>query len=154
MAAAPAFLDADRHRSASHRNMIEHLTAPLQAGAIDSPVAIDAGGNIAVTWRARLAVLIVAPLTSLGTAGLLVTAPLPGGETVDLEFAPFTESGAFLAVFEPPVDALGLAAPFTVKLGSLREVSSTGTVTRLTLAEIANRLEARVLEGNLGRIAY
>jgi hypothetical protein len=153
MAAAVTFVDADAYRSASHRNMIEHLTAPLQAGAVDTPVGIDAGGNVAVTWRARLALLLVAPLAPLDANGLRVTATVPGS-TIDLDFAPFTEAGAFLAVFRPDVDDQGFADTFTIKLGSLREISPTGEVAKIAPTEIANRLEARLLEGNLGRMTY
>lgn len=147
-------LDADVHRAASHRNMVEHLTAPLRAGAVDTALPIDAAGKIQVDWRARLPLLLLAPLGPLEETGLRLTVTPPEGDPFELEFAPYTEAGAHLPAFQPATDAEGFAEQFSVKLGPLRNVAPDGTETALLLAEIAARLGARILEGNLGCVLY
>ncbi len=147
-------LDSDVHRAASYRNMVEHLTAPLRAGAVDTLLAIDAAGKIEVDWKARLPLLLLAPLAPLEETGLRLTVTPPDGEAFELDFAPYTEDGAHLPAFRPSVDADGFADQFSVKLGSLRKVAEDGTETAVPVAEIADRIGARILEGNLGCILY
>lgn len=147
-------IDADRWRSAAHRNLIAHLTAPLQAGAVDSsaPITVEqeiATATIAGNWREAL---VVASLRGdLGAEALRLTATVTTDGVVavpaGLEFAPFSEAGA----------ALPLANP-----GDFREMTITLTPdpppaaadAAGVAAEIAARFEIRIIEGVLGRLLY
>ena len=129
--------------------MIEHLTAPLQAGAVDSPVAVAPDGSVAVARAAREPLLLLGLAVDLGKRALQVEAALPGGETVTLRFEPYSERGAFVPLFRPPVSPAGFAEPFTVQLGD----AALGD-TPVAAAGRAALLEARVVEGILGRLLY
>ena len=150
-------IDPDLRRAASHENMIEHLTAPLAAGAGDTVVPVAATAQATVDWRARHPLLLAAPSQPLEGSGLLLRATVPasggGTTTVDLEFAPYTETGAFLPVFLAPVDTTDLAMPFSVAL-ALEEIAPDGTKTAVPAAEVRERIELRVLEGLLARTLY
>ena len=142
-------MPVDVHRSASYRNMIEHLTAPLQAGAVDSPVAVSADGTVSVGRAAREPLLLLAPADDLGAARLVVAAALPGGATAGLRFEPYTERGSFVPLYRPPVSRAGVAEPFSIQLGA----AALGGA-ELLPAELAALLEARLVEGILGRMLY
>ena len=148
-----AVIDVDRHGAASHRNMAEHLTGPLQAGAVESPLAPNASGVLTVTWATRHPVLLAAPAAALGSDGLRLTVTLPAGDDVDLVFAPYTERGAFLPVYLPPVDPAGIATGFSVSL-VLRIAAPDGAETLVAVAGIGGVIELRLVEGLLGRLSY
>ena len=48
-------------RSAAHQSMFAHLSGPFAAGAVETPLVIDAAGEARVDWRARLPLLLVSP---------------------------------------------------------------------------------------------
>jgi hypothetical protein len=151
-------LDPDGPRAASHRNMAVHLTGPFAAGARDEAVPVDAAGRVSVDRVSREPLLLAAPAVPLGDRGLRLRAVLdPAGAAValaPLEFGPYTEAGAFLPLHRPGVDPTTAAAPpFAVDV-SLVEVGPDGTEVPLDPAEVAGRVELRLLEGVLGRVLY
>jgi hypothetical protein len=138
--------------------MAVHLTGPLAAGARDEAVPVDAAGRASVGRASREPLLLAAPAVPLDDRGLRLRAVLdPAGATValaPLEFGPYTEAGAFLPLHRPGVDPITAAAPpFAVGV-SLAEVGPDGTETALDPAEVAGRVELRLLEGVLGRVLY
>jgi hypothetical protein len=155
--------DPDPLRSASHRNLAAHLSGPLAAGAADARLAVDGAGRVAFTDASREPLLLVAPQAPLGPAGLLVRATLdPDGAATalpELGFAPWTEAGAFLPLDPLPrrTATAGTAArtlgPLTVSL-AVAELAADGTETPLATAEVAARVEVRLLQGVLGRLVY
>jgi hypothetical protein len=156
-------IDIDRVRAASHRNMIEHLTGPYQAGAAESELAISGIGEIVVDWQTRAPLLLVAPAQPLDEKRLRLTAR-PSGATADvvLEFAPYTEAGAFLPLHAPALNpANPSVAPFTITLKKLEQIDpellvsdpANATVTVAT-SGIATLLQAQLVEGVLGRVLY
>ena len=143
-------IDPDLYGAASHRNLVEHLTAPLGAGAVTSPVAIDNAGRASVDWAARYPLLLVAPTAPVDMQPLSVVAtiPAPGGgtEAVTLVFAPYTEAGAFLVVYAPHPD--DEPAPFGI------ELALTDGSAAVPDPQIASRVRLELLEGVLGRTLY
>jgi hypothetical protein len=151
-------LDPDLRQAASHRHMIEHLTAPLGAGAVEAEVAIDSTAKGSVDWTTRRPLLLVAPVAPLDAGRLLLTATVPGPTAgtvqVRLEWAPYTEAGAFLPLWWPAFDAtVTQRPPFSVQL-SLKEVSAAGTQTQVTAAQVKNRLALRLVDGITGQVLY
>lgn len=153
-----SFQDPDLMRSAAHRQMIGQLTGPLAAGAVDTPVAIDAAGRLAVARNSREPLLIAGPVTPLDRRNLRLDAILdPDGAATllpALTFAGYSEAGAFLSLHLPGVDEdTRTAAPFTLAL-SLTEIAADGTETALAAADIGQYVEVRLIEGNLGRLIF
>lgn len=150
--------DPDLLRAASHRHMAEHLTGPFAAGAVNVPVPVNASGVVNVDWTSREPLLTVAPRAPLGDIGWrleVVLRATPSNVTLTpVEFAPYTEAGAFLPLHLPAVHAtLRTAAPFSLNL-SLSEVAPDGTLTPVAASLIASRLEVNLTEGVLGRLLY
>ena len=150
----PAVLDSDVFAAASVANMAAHLTAPFGAGAVQTPLPVDAAGAASVAFTSRESLLLCAPRSDLTDTGLRVDVALPDGAAVTLEFAPWTERGAALPVYRPPTRDHGYADPFDVTLADLRQVTSDGTVTALPAAQITAQLELELLEGIMGRLLY
>ena len=148
-----ATLDFDLYRGASHESMIDNLTGPFGAGAVETPVAIDATGAVTVSFATREPLLVAAPRATLEQTALLLAATLPDASKVELSFEPYTERGSFLPVYRPAVDTAGQAVPFTVSF-TLDEVSALGSKTPVPVAGIAGRIELRLIEGVLGRLIY
>ncbi len=140
--------DPDLKRSASHRHMIAQLTGPFQAGAVDTPVPINENGQIDIGWTTREPLLLAAPKVALGTQQFVLETTLPEGKAVRLQFAPYTEAGAFLPLYRPPVEATTqTAAPFTLSLHLRMEGDE-------AFIDPAEHLEVRLLEGLMGRMIY
>jgi hypothetical protein len=135
-------LHPDLLGAASHRNAVEHLTAPLAAGALTTPVPIDGAGKATVEGSARHPLLVVAPIARVDVEPLTVTATL-AAETITLVFAPYTEADSFLVLHAPSPEAA--PAPFTVTLA----------VTEGSLAvPAAARVRLELVDGILGRTLY
>ncbi len=151
-------IDPDQRRSASHSHMIDHLIGPFAAGAVDSPVEVDAAGRAVIEWRAHEPLLLVAPAAPLAEHGLRLRATLDpdGAGTIlpDVVFASYTEGGAFLPLHRPPIDeGTRIAQPFVVAL-ALADVAPDGAEMPVPPAEIAGRLLVHLLEGVMGRLIY
>ncbi len=154
----PAWQDPDGWGAASHRNMIAHLTGPFAGGARDSALLPDGLGVVRMTWNAREPLLLAAPSRPLEGEALRLEGVLDPDGTAEplppLQFFRYTEAGAFLPLYQPPVDpATRTAAPVTVAL-SLTAIAPDGTETSVPAAELADRLEVRVVEGNMGKLLY
>src|SRR5207253_2740919 len=98
---------------ASHRHMIEHLTGPFSAGALDDELPISGSGRIAAR-DFREALVVLAPRSALVETSLRVTASLDPDAgntpiTPALEFAPYSDAVAFLPLYRP-------RDPFTIAL--------------------------------------
>lgn len=146
-------MDPDVHGSASHRLMREHLTGPLQAGAMHSRLSVSATGAVDVTSPTREPLVLMAPTRSLDHTSLTVTVEVAGGATRVLEFAPGTEAGAHLPAHRPPADAVtGLAAPFSLRLSVAQTRGTNKSV--VPLEEIPDHVEVQLVEGVLGRLLY
>ncbi|MBE9111417.1 hypothetical protein IQ273_18595 [Nodosilinea sp. LEGE 07298] len=155
-------LDPDLWRSASHRNQIQHLTAPFAAGAANTPVAISNAGVIdVITFPRELLrepLLIISLKRAINSQRLRVSARLSGSSRDEpaLEFVPFSELGATLPLYRPPVDLdTQTAYGFRLTL-SLTEFANsqdlTGTV--VPRNNIGQYLEAYLLQGLMGRMLY
>jgi hypothetical protein len=143
---AIATVDPDVFAAGSHRNMAAHLTAPLAAGAARSPIPIGAGGVCEVEFATREPLLLCATRDDLHERGLRVQAAAPGGASVALDFAPWTERGAALPLYRPPVDTSGFAVPFAVTVTAVDEDGAA--------LDAPERLELELVEGILGRLLY
>lgn len=155
--ATTAWQDPDLYRAASHELMAAQLTAPLAAGAVEAALIPDAAGLIQVDWATREPLVLVAPSRALENETWRVVATLSPGaageEEVRLEYAPFTEAGAYLPVFRPPVNAATQrAGAFALRLALTLEVD--GAAAAVPAAGIAARLQVRLVEGVLGRLLY
>ncbi len=146
--------DPDLERSASHRNMSAHLTAPFKAGSVNTPILIDDTGQVVIDQNTREPLLLAAPVAALSTQILQLSASLPEGEKIVLEFVPYTEAGAFLPVYRPEVDGTTqTAAPFSISL-TLVEISADGTEISIPPADISKHIEVCLVEGIMGRMLY
>jgi hypothetical protein len=146
-------LDADLQRSASHRNMVEQLTAPFAAGAVDSPIPIDANGVATIPWTSRECLLVAAPAVSLGSKGLLLATAKPAGAEA-ARFLPYTEKGAFVLLRKPTLDTTGHVAPFSVTL-ALWELDEEGHVGNVVAQNgIASLVGLSLVEGIFGQVAF
>ncbi|HEY0987405.1 MAG TPA: hypothetical protein VGD80_10155, partial [Kofleriaceae bacterium] len=146
-----SLLDVDRLRSASHRNMAEHLAGPFRGGAIETPLALvhrSGKWRARVDWVSRQPLLLLELRTPLAEHGYTVTvevAPDRGPRsTSTLELAPFSEAGATLpAWIAAPGAASDTAPPFSITVGGLPDAAAAAGVVAL-----------RVVEGVLGRLLY
>jgi hypothetical protein len=146
-------VDPDVRASASHRHMAEHLTGPLQTGAMESRLAISPTGAVELGAITREPLLLAAPAHPVEDVAWLLTAELPGGVSVTLDFAPGTEAGAYLPLYRPPADpATGAAAPFTLRLRLL--VVRGAERVAVPAAELAEHLSISLVEGITGRLLY
>ena len=146
------FLHPDPVRSAAHQSMFAHLSGPFAAGAVETPLVIDAAGEARVDWRARLPLLLISPRVAVGAERLDCTVRITqsSGEIVEpvvVRFAPYTEPGASVLVYRPGATSMegDLATPFQVRLDA-----GTGG----DAASLRDRFELRVVEGNLARLLY
>jgi hypothetical protein len=153
-----AFVDPDIFAGASQRAMSEHLTAPLRAGALELPLAIDKTGAAKVDVTTREPLLLAWPQDMLEEEGLQLQATVtPDGGTalsVTLEFAAYTEAGAALPVYRPAVDPNSrLSDKFAVQL-SLKRRKADGSLVNVAAGQIAARISLMVVEGLTGRMLY
>jgi hypothetical protein len=154
-------LDVDSPRAASHRHMIAHLTGPLSAGGVTSTLPIVVVGGVArieVSWITREPLLLLAPREPVTQRALRVSPMLdPAGAATPLgtlEFLRYTEAGAFLVVYRPPVGAeTRTAIPFAIGL-RLLEVDDAGVETTVPANDVPARLETSLVEGVMGRTLY
>jgi hypothetical protein len=150
-------LDADQLRSASHNNLINHLAGPFTGGAIDRTLSISGTGHVEISFEARFGIILAAPLAPLDRSGLKLTARLDGvnQDLPPLRFAPYTEAGAFLHLFQPPVVSplSGISNPFGFTI-TLEAIAEDATPTPIAPADVAKTIDIRLLEGNLGRLLY
>ncbi|MDZ8258025.1 hypothetical protein [Nostoc sp. ChiQUE01b] len=157
-------LDPDLWRSASHRHQIQHLTAPFAAGATNTRVAISNAGVIDVTQfpgeLLREPLLLITLTKAINTHRLKVEAVLnstnPPTPLQPLEFAAYSEVGAALPLYRPPVNSnTQIASGFTITLTVTEFVSEQDTTGTTISPEIINqRLEAHLLQGLMGRMLY
>jgi hypothetical protein len=157
-------LDPDLWRSASHRNQIQHLTAPFAGGAADFRLSISNTGRIEVAGLARELLreplLLITLTKTIGSNRLKVEAMLssnnPPRSLLSVEFAPYTEEGASLPLYCPPVAAdTQIANEFTVTLTVTEFATDQDTRgTAIAPADISRYLEAHLLQGVMGRMLY
>jgi hypothetical protein len=156
-------IDYDGSSRATSSQMVENLCGPLRAGAAQSVLGIDAAGHVVVGNSTREPLLLLTLASSLGSESLRVQVTLdPAGTARSLpalEFSPFTQAGAALAIDPLPRRGAGLGAdarvspPFTISLGATR-VDASGAATAVTVAGLAVLLQTSLLEGVLGRTLY
>jgi hypothetical protein len=151
MAALP--LDPDVWQAASHRSMAAHLTGPFQAGAVDSQLEVGGDGRVIVDGAMREPLFLIAPRAALEDARLLARPLLITHDArtplAPLEFAPFTEAGAFLALYKPPPAATAFA--ILLELDFQRGDEPRTPVPPDRVAEI---VEVHLLQGLIGRVLY
>lgn len=142
-------IDSDPKRSASHLNLIDHLSGPFRNAAVDIPIELAASGVeviASIDATARRPLLLVGTRRAVGTHGLRAAVSVtPDGDaavTTELHFAPFTEAGAYLPVFASddevaPALAVSIAIP-DAPGGS----------------EPIDLIELHLVEGTMGRLLY
>jgi hypothetical protein len=140
--------------------MAAHLTAPFAAGAAETTVPMVAG-RADVAWSAREPIVLVSLKLSLTTDSLIVNATVDPDHTAKavpgLYFAPYSEAGASLVLFRPPiVAATRLTVPFSIVLSASRADPGGRSAAYTPIADnqVATWLECRVVEGILGRLIY
>jgi hypothetical protein len=156
-------LDSDRWRSASHRNQIQNLTAPFAAGAVDTPISMTDGRIDVTKFPSELLrePLVLITLTKPIEAGRLrvkaiLSSSNPTVTLQILEFPPYSELGATLPLYHPPVDPnTQIASGFVITI-TVTEFSNAQDVTGTSIppADINQRLEAHLLQGLMGRMLY
>lgn len=144
-------IDSDPRRSASHLNLLEHLSGPFRGGATDTPIPIAAGADgfaASVDPGTRWPLLLVGTRAAVGPRGFDVTVTVtertapPTTTTTVLHFAPFTEAGACLPAWQVREEvAPGIDCAISI-------AGAPGGATPIDL------LELRVVEGVLGRLLY
>jgi hypothetical protein len=138
--------------------MFANLTAPFAAGARARDIAVDALGQAVVAEVTRDPLLVVAPTVGLDDSGLRVSAVLladssPASFKV-VEFAPYTEAGAFLPLHLPSVDqTVRTAAAFTLVL-KLFQVAADGIAAAVPTNQIAAQVRVQLIEGMFGRLLF
>jgi hypothetical protein len=151
-------INPDVYASASHQNMIAHLSGPLAAGAVDNAVKISAAGRLQIEVSTREPLLLVAPLTALDDRRMQVDVVLdPDGaatKLTSLQFDAYTEEGAFLPAHVPTVDpTVRTAAPFTLEL-SVSYSDRDGNKLPAAALDVATVLQVRLVEGMFGKVLY
>jgi hypothetical protein len=151
-------IDSDPRRASSHRQMLDHLTAPLGAGAVETEVPVDSAAKAIVDRTTRFPLLLAAPAAPLQAEHLRLRATLasgPGPATVvELNWAPYTEAGAFLPVWSPDFDpAVPQTAAFTFALELWTRLDG-GSETQVATGQVAGRLSLRLVEGIMGQTLY
>lgn len=152
------YLDIDGARSASHDHMIDHLSGPLTAGAVRSPLAVSDVGRVLTEWDTREPLVLVKTLRHLADEEWRIRAVLdPEGAAIHLpvvRFASHTEQGAALPLYRPPVVAdTQRAGPFTIALG-LRVVDARGTISTIAPDAVRDHIAVELIEGLMGRMLY
>jgi hypothetical protein len=137
--------------------MREHLTGPLQGGAVESRPALSATGTVTVGGREPLLLAVLTRSLDDTALTLTVTRDDPGHpERPDvrvLEFAAGTEAGAALPAHRPPVSPdTGLAGPVELRLSLVR--TRDGQRRDVPAEQVAEWIEPRLVEGVLGRLLY
>lgn len=150
--------DTDVFRSASHSNMAAHLTAPLQAGAMDSELSFTAGNRIVISGSVREPLLLVAPKEPLNKTGIRLNAVLdPDGAPAKLQtlrFEAYTEPGAYLLLHRPAIDPVTRSSgPFTLQL-ALEFFDEDGAAVAVADSTPATHLNVRLVQGTLGTLIY
>ncbi len=146
-------LDVDPRRSASHDNLIDHLSGPLLAGTSDVVLTLTRaadGLHATVDWVSRQPMLLVGTRSAVAERGFVVTtqitpkADLPASSTT-VRFAAFSEIGAFLPVWpQAPLATPDSAPPFDIVV----------TANGVDAAALDGAVELRLVEGVLGRLLY
>ncbi len=146
--------------AAGYRNAIAHVAGPLRAGASEGPVALAADGTVAIDWTTREALVVVALRADLAERELLVSASVvgatPGRLLPPARFAPWSAAGTTLPVFLPElVPDARTAPPFALRL-ELANFDADGNplADEPVPVPLGERIEVRVVEGVLGRMAY
>ncbi len=144
-------LDLDLLRSASHQSMAGHLTGLFAGGMRERPLPLDAAGKAVVDVGSRQPLLLLAPRADVGATGYSMTVKVSVGTTVraqvTLRFEPYSEAGAFLPAFHP--DPLGSEAAAMPALAV--EVTKGAGAPDVPVAQL---VEARLVEGVMGRLLY
>jgi hypothetical protein len=153
-------IDSDPNRSASHLNLFAHLSGPFRGGAVDTPIPITATPRLgpdgpagadfvaSVAATARRPLLLVGTRARVGARGFRATVSItpqvssPTTTTAELHFAPFTEAGAFLPVWQSD-DEVAPALDCTIAV--------TGAPTTQTPIDL---LDLHLVEGVMGRLLY
>ncbi len=148
-------LDIDGARSASFRHMIDHLSGPLTAGAVQSPLALDNTGRVMTTWDTREPLVLISPLRSLLDEEWHIQPVLdPDGAATSLpgvHFASHTEQRAALPLYRPPVvPDTQRAGPFTIALALT--VTVDGTPSAVAAHTICDYVAVDLVEGLMGRM--
>jgi hypothetical protein len=151
-------LHPDPLLAASHRNMAAHLCGPFLAGAVDNALTVAADGTVTVPVAPREPLLLVAPAQPLGDVTMTVAAKLdPRGAAsilAPLQFAPYTEAGAFVCLHAPAVNPdTRTTAPFTVQL-TVAFRDRDGNAVATPVPDVSVWLQARLLEGTMGKLIY
>ena len=138
--------------------MIDHLSGPLTAGAVQSPLALNNAGRVSTTWDTREPLVLVKTLRPLLDEEWRIRAVLdPGGAATILpvvRFASHTEQGAALPLYRPPVVAdTQRAGPFTIAL-ALRVTDAEGTTSTIAPNTIGDYIAVELIEGLMGRMLY
>lgn len=142
---------ADPGGGAAHESMVAHLSGPFTGGAVETRLILDAAGEARVDWPARLPIVAISlRVPATDAVRVTVTVAQSSGEVVapvTLQFAGGTEAGASLLAYVPGAASLVLEAvtPFTIRVAP----AGGGDPTPLAAA-----VEARVIEGNLGRLLF
>lgn len=151
-------IDPDLYRSASHRNLAAHVAGPLQAGAVDSELVFVEGNRIELTGISREPLLLVAPARSLNATVMRVSAILdPDGAPTklrSLEFAAYTEEGAFLVLHRPAADPVTRTAEGFVIEVDVSFFDEDGAAVVVDDPSPAANLQVRLFQGTLGALAY
>jgi hypothetical protein len=153
---AATTIDSDLRQAASHRLMLDHLTAPLGAGAVETEVPVSAVAQAVVNRTTRFPLLLAAPAAPLLDERMRLRATLSGtpAVVVELRWEPYTEAGAFLPLWSPDFDPdVPQTAPFTFDLELWRRVGGTAE-TQVAAAQMATQLRIRLVEGILGQTLY
>jgi hypothetical protein len=156
-------LDPDLWRSASTLNQIQHLTAPLAAGAVNTTLSISNTGEIDTTNFSsellREPLLVISLIKSLDIHRLEVAAILisniPAVTLQTLIFDSYTESGATLLLYRPEVDVnTKIANGFTISLTVTEFNKQDTTGTPIAPTDIHNWIGVHLLQGIMGRMLY
>lgn len=150
--------DIDVLGSGAHLNMFEHLSGPMAEGAKRVELPVSPAGRVVVDWNAREPLVVASPRLHQGTESLRLSVVLdPDGAAVqlpDVEFSAYSESGAYLPLYQPPVAAsTSTAAPFDLEL-ALSVVASDGSESTVPVTELSQHLELQLIEGVLGRLIF
>ncbi len=144
--------------SASYKNVFEHVVGPLRSGTRDNDLTIDAQSRVSVDWNAREPLLLVRLKQSLENETITIRCfHDPSGandEQPGMKFDTYSEFGATLPAYQPPVDAeTRLAAPVTLKF-TLRHRKPDGTEVNIPNNKTADYIEAVIIEGMMAKMSW
>lgn len=151
--------DVDPDRGATHQHLINHLSGPLAGGAVRTRLALAGDGTLAVTWTTREPLAWLAPARDLGDEVWTVSVRLdPAGADValpPLRFDAFTERGAALPLYVPPVnDLTHTSVPFTLALGLERSGPDVPGAVVADAGALNDFLTLGLVEGVMGRVLF